>query len=635
MSNTNKHISKSRTKKVSWLIAIIFIIILLLFFSVIKTIKDNRKIPGLYSSNKEMSVRGDILSADNFKISTAKKVYKATIDTRCFDTDKKDLFVALFSIYSGIDKHTVLSRLNKGLNKKRKGTFVLSYNIDSRAAKNLKLLAYKLRRLNVFKSTIIYGSPITIGLDLKESGEKRIFPYKDSLTPIIGYLSKYESKDGTTKVKGIKGLEKQYNQQLNNYTDGKLKGERDAVSRISFNKDSTIIQRKDGATLNLNIPLKLQKNIEIMLDHYKDKLGAKEVIASVMESDTGKILSLATSNRFNPEHIKQSDIDNGYLPVNAVEYQFEPGSVVKPIAISLVLDHGLYTKGELFKAYNIGKKIKKGKYKGTYKKGVYKIGRWRIRDDHQFEKHWLTLDDILIYSSNIGTLQLAQRLSGRQFLNGYKKFGLSKKTGIDLPYEKTGVIHSLGQYQAYENRVPKRDNIFKATDSYGQGITSTFIQLLKAYSVFNNDGYSVTPQIVNSIKDDNKIQKINTKQPIQIIKQSTSKEIKRLLVKTVQEGTGTAAKIDGLEVGGKTGTANISKGKAGYSTKKYITSFFGFVNDGNKKYTVGVTVREPISRGKYWYYYYASNSAVPVFKEVVGSLVKLDYLKPKYDTIAK
>jgi len=635
LSNTNNHISKSRTKKVAWLITIIFVIIILLFFSVINTIKDDRKIPGLYSSKKEMAVRGDILSADNFKISTAKKVYKATIDTRCFDTDKKDLFIALFSIYSSIDKQTVENRLNKGLDKKRKGTFVLSYNIDSRAAKNLKLLAYKLRQLNVFKSTIINGSPITIGLDLKESGEKRIFPYKNSLTPIIGYLSKYESKDGTTKVKGIKGLEKQYNQELNNNIDGKLKGERDAVSRISFNKDSTIIQRKDGATLNLNIPLKLQKNIEIMLDHYKSKLGAKEIIASVMESDTGKILTLATSNRFNPEYIKQSDIDNGYLPVNAVEYQFEPGSVVKPIAISLVLDHGLYTKGELFKAYNSGEKIKTGKYKGTYKKGAYKIGRWRIQDDHQFEKHLLTLDDILIYSSNIGTLQLAQRLSGRQFLNGYRKFGLSKKTGIDLPYEKTGVIHSLGQYQAYENRVPKRDNIFKATDSYGQGITSTFIQLLKAYSVFNNDGYSVTPQIVNSIKDNNKIQNINTKQPIQIIKQSTSKEIKRLLIKTVQEGTGTAAKIDGLEVGGKTGTANISKGKAGYSTKKYITSFFGFVNDGNKKYTVGVTVREPISRGKYWYYYYASNSAVPVFKEVVSSLVKLDYLKPKYDTIAK
>ncbi len=629
MHSHKQEISKSKTKKVGWLISIIFIIVLLLFFSVINTIKEKRKMPGLYSSKKEMAVRGDILSADNFKISTAKKVYKATIDTRCFDTDKKDLFVALFSIYSGIDKQIVLNKINEGLQKKRKGTFVLSYNIDSRAAKNLKLLAFKLRRLNVFKPYIISGSPIIIGLDLKESGEKRIFPYDNSLTPIIGYLSKYESKDGTTKVNGIKGLEKQYNNQLNSYTDGKLKGERDVISQISFNKNSTIIQRKDGATLNLNIPLKLQKNIEIMLDYYKEKLGAKEVIASVMESRTGKILTLATSNRFNPEHIKQSDIDNGYLPVNAVEYQFEPGSVIKPIAISLVLDHGLYKKGELLKAFNNGKKIKSGKYKGTYKKGVYKIGRWRIRDDHQFKKHWLTLDDILIYSSNIGTLQLAQRLSGRQFLDGYKKFGLSKKTGIDLPYEKTGVIHSLGQYQAYENKIPKRDNIFKATDSYGQGITSTFIQLLKAYSVFNNNGYSVTPKIVNNISHDGNIMETDTPQSVQIIKKSTAQEIKRLLVKTVQEGTGTAAKIYGLEVGGKTGTANISKGKAGYSRKKYITSFFGFVNDKNKKYTIGVTAREPVSRGKYWHYYYASNSAVPVFKEVVRSLIKLNYLNPE------
>ena len=621
---------QTKTKKLGIIIGLLVFIIFLLLNSVSNTINQDRKLPAVYSSKKELSVRGDIKSSDNFKISTSKKIYKATIDTRCLDSNKKDLFITLFSIYSGIKKDIISKKINHSL-QKNKGRLVLSYNINSRDAKNLKLLSYKLRQLHVFKAILIHGSKIIIGLDISESGEKRIFPYENTLTPVIGYLKKFETKKSKTKVKGIKGLESQYNKQLDSSKDGILKGERDVLSRISFNKNSKINRRIDGATVNLNIPLKLQKNIEIILDHYKEKLGAKEVMASVMDSTTGKILTLATSNRYNPERIKQSDVDNGYLPVNTIEYQFEPGSVIKPIAISLVMDHGRIKDGEIFKAHNKGPRNKKGEYK----KGVYKIGRWPIRDDHQFKKKWLTLDDILIYSSNIGTLKLAQRLSGLEFYNGFKKFGLSKKTGIDLPFERTGVIHSIAQYKAYENRIPKRDNIFKATDSYGQGITTTFMQLLKAYSTFNNEGKIVTPQIVNNIQEEGKKQYPIKKESIQIIKKSTAKEIKRLLIKTVQEGTGTAAKIDNIEVGGKTGTANISEGKKGYSRKKYITSFFGFANGKKQKYTIGVTVREPISRGKYWYYYYASNSAVPVFKEIVSSLISLNYLKPKVDTITQ
>ncbi len=109
--------------------------------------------------------------------------------------------------------------------------------------------------------------------------------------------------------------------------------------------------------------------------------------------------------------------------------------------------------------------------------------------------------------------------------------------------------------------------------------------------------------------------------------------MKELLVQTVEEGTGRAAKIEGLEIGGKTGTAQIARG--GKYLKQYISSFFGFVNDehGNS-YTIGVTTINPNSKGKYWYYYYASWSAVPVFKEIVQNLVKLNYLIPKEDIIS-
>jgi cell division protein FtsI (penicillin-binding protein 3) len=150
---------------------------------------------------------------------------------------------------------------------------------------------------------------------------------------------------------------------------------------------------------------------------------------------------------------------------------------------------------------------------------------------------------------------------------------------------------------------------------------ATFIQVLKAYSVFNNDGYIVKPQIVQTSLKDN---------PIKVINKKAANIVKNLLIETVQEGTGKNTIIDGLEIGGKTGTANKARG--GKYKRKYISSFFGFANDDyGHKYTIGVSVNEPIATGPHWYYYYASNSAVPVFKEVINTLVKFDYLKPNID----
>jgi cell division protein FtsI (penicillin-binding protein 3) len=345
-----------------------------------------------------------------------------------------------------------------------------------------------------------------------------------------------------------------------------------------------------------------------MLDRYKEKLEAEEIIVSVMESGTGKILSLASSNRYDPSHIKQNEIKN--LTINAIEYNFEPGSVIKPIAISLALEHNKVKKDELFFAYNKGRVNKKGEFP----RGKYKIGRYTIKDDHQFKKNYLTLRDIIIFSSNIGTLKIANRLDAQQFYNGYKNFGLSQKTGIDLPYEKTGIIHTLRQYRAGESK--NKDNIYKATDSYGQGITATFMQVLKAYSVFNNEGKVVTPYLVK--KNPNFEEK-------QVLSQQTANYMKKMLIDTVENGTGTKAKIEGLEIGGKTGTANVVED--GKYQRKYMSSFFGFANDDTHKYTIGVTVNDPVNRGKNWYYYYASHSAVPVFKEIIKILIKLNYLK--------
>ncbi|MEA3512579.1 MAG: penicillin-binding protein 2 [Campylobacterota bacterium] len=591
-------------KKLLILLTLIILAFIMFMTSLFNTVSKDRDLPSLNTTKKDLAVRGNIYTADGFKIATSRKIFSASIDVRCLDKDKKDLFVTLFSIYSNISKKDISKKIDTN-----NGYVIISRTINQRVAKELKSLAYKLRRLGVFKSIKINGKTILHGLDIYETGEERVYPYKDALAPIVGFVRKNNSDGGKLRVNGVNGIEKQFNSNLNNIQNGILNGEKDILSFILFNKNSKIIKRRDGEDIKLTIPLKLQKNIELMLDKYKKEFEAKEIIVSVMESSTGKILTLSSSNRYNPQNIQQKDIES--LSINATEYNFEPGSIVKPISISLAMENGKVKKDELFFAYNKGRKNKKGEYP----KGKYKIGRRTISDDHQFKKNYLTLKDIVIFSSNIGTLYIANRLSSQEFYDGFKKFGLSKQTGIDLPHEKRGIIHKLYQYRAGEDK--GKDNIYKATDSYGQGITATFTQMLKAYSVFNNNGVAVTPYVVN---------KRIYEEKEQILTEKTANQMKKLLIQTVEEGTGKKAKIDGLEIGGKTGTANVVE--KGRYIRKYMSSFFGFVNDKNNKYTIGVTVNDPVNRGPKWYYYYASNSAVPVFKEIVKILVKQNYLEP-------
>jgi len=589
-------------KKTLIVILLIIFAFVLFTFSITKTIIKDRHLPSLKTTKKDLAVRGNIYSADNFKIATSRKIFSASMDTRCLDKNKKELFATLFSIYSGIKKSKILNKINS-----KYGYTVISRTINQRSAKELKVLAYKLRRLKVFKPIRINGHRRLYGLNIFETGEERIYPYKDALTPLIGFVRK-DNRSKKQKVNGVDGIEKKFNANLNNMQDGILKGEKDILSYILFNKNSKIQKRIDGKDIYLTIPLKLQRNIELMLDKYKKKFKAKEIIATVMESETGKIIALATSNRYDSAKITKKDIKS--LNINAVTYSYEPGSVIKPITIATALKHNKIKQGEMFYAHNKSKKSKSGRYK----QGKYKIGRFTIHDDHKFKKNYITLEDIITKSSNIGTLIIANRLSGEEFYNGFKNFGLSKKTNIDLPFESKGIIHQLYKYKAGEKN--GKDNIYKTTDSYGQGITTTFMQLLKAYSTFNNNGIMTTPYVVKG--DQNKI--VN-----QVVSSKIANKIKRLLVETVQKGTGYKAKIDGLEIGGKTGTAQIAQ--HGIYQKRYISSFFGFANSSGVKYTIGVKVREPIAFGKYWYYRYASNSAAPVFKETVKILVKLNYLK--------
>jgi len=574
-------------------VLILYLIISALFaiflLSVLSTILNNRAMPNKYAINSSRAYRGDIISADGFHLARTKKLYKAVVNKRYIDPDKKELFIQLFSIYSGIDANQIRNKINSS-----KGVIVLSYKVTEKKAKYLKKLSYELRRLSVFKSIKNKKSGLLQihGLNIIESGESRLYPYDDLLTPVIGYPNKMYDTD-FTYVTGIKGLERKFNEELTARQDGIKKGIRDVNGYIILNKDSQTKKPLNGLTLKLTIFTSLQIKIERMLDSMKEQIQAKQIMLAIIDINSSNVLAIASSNRFSPKNIKRSDYSS--LRPSMIEYSFEPGSVIKPVTMSLLLEKGLVTPYTLVNGHH----------------GRFRIRNKIITDEHRFS--WLSAENVIVHSSNIGIAQLAQKLSGYDFHDGLIKFGFTKKSTPDLMSERVGSVPSSKRLDV---------DIYKATCAYGYGMKTNLMQLLRAYTVFNNDGVMLTPRIVDYFIDSSKNMTIPTEwhEPIKVISKSTARKMKKILIKTVNEGTGRKTIIKGLEIGGKTGTAHLVE-KRKY-IDKYNTSFIGFANDKKSKYTIGVIVIQPKSSQ------FASKTAVPVFKKTVELMIEDGYLKP-------
>ena len=580
-------INQNKSKKIFLLYSLIaFGFIIFLSVMLINILKQ-RHIPSLYAKESSKAQRGNIISADGFHVATTKKLYKASLNTKYIDPKKKELFIQLFSIYSGVDTKKVRKAL------KKKGFVVLSYNIQEKEAQYLKKLSYELRRYKVFIGIPDQTTGIkrVQGLSIVESGESRVYPYKDLLTPIIGYPRKVE-KNGYTYIKGVKGLERKFNNELSARVDGSSIGFRDVNGYIILNKDSFTKAKVNGLDIKLTIPVSLQIKMERICSEMKKELDAKEVMIAIMNSKNGKILSMASSNRYLPKSIKRSDYPS--LNSGMIEFAYEPGSVIKTITFALLLDKGLINPYDLVNTHN----------------GRFKIGRKVITDEHKYD--WLSAENVIVHSSNIGIAQLAQKLSGSEFYNGLKAFGFTTKSTKDLIYEKKGSIPSARKLE---------NEIYKATAAYGYGMNINLMQLVRAYSVFSNNGKMVNPKLIDSFIDEfNRKIPIESGEQIQVIKSSTALRVKKILAKTVREGTGKKTKTEGLYVGGKTGTAQMVE--KGQYIKKYNTSFLGFANDKTHSYTIGVMVKEPLVSK------FASSTAVPVFKKGIDVMIEEGYLQP-------
>jgi len=526
-------------------------------------------------SHKDLALRGKIISKDNFVIAQNQKIYSVAIIPKYINPNKKQLLINLLSIYTNKPK-----KYFKKLLDKHKRVIILKH-IPYNIKKNLVYLSNVLTIEKVFlptKNKIIYG------LDIFEEPSKRLYPFKNRFEPIIGYARWHNNK----RV-GM-GLEKYYDEILMPQQNGYIEGYRDVKNRIIYDNSAVIKPRIDGENLYLNIDFTLQGKIENILDELKPTMKAQEIISVVMESKTGHIIAMASTNRYNPMHITKPDIPN--LKISHIQYTYEPGSVMKPITLAMLLEHKKVNILEVLNAHN----------------GVFRFKpKFTIRDDESFK--WLNVIQAVIHSSNIVFAQLGLRLTPSEFRNGLLKFGFYQKSGIDLPYEYRGVLFSKKGFLSETHR---------ASNSFGYAMQVNLIQLLKAYNSFNNNGIIITPKIANHYNNTS----IQTNKK-QVISPATAQTVLNILRKVVLKGTAKATNIPGLFIAGKTGTAKISKnGK--YVKGLYNSSFIGFVNDNyHHKYTIATLVIKPDEKR-----YFASQTAVVIFKNIVEKMIEMNMLTP-------
>jgi len=568
----------------------IFLLLFIFLSTLLGIMNSDRHTDNKFISIENKAVRGKIVSADNFVVAFSKKQFRAEVNTRSIDPKKKDLFVKLFSIYSGISEKKILSKFFTKSGKAIKGRIILCDNIDVRLSSDLKSLSHKMSSLDIFRPLNPRKPHLVYGLDILPASETRYFPHKNLLTPVVGYVQTKELHDYKMPV-GMKGLERAYRDYLEPSRNGLRKGKRDVLGTILRNGQNIDVSRIDGMDIHLNINLDFQRSVEKVLDEMKSQIAAQEIMVAVMESKTGKLLSLASSERFNPKHIRNKDVPS--LNPNFSEYLYEPGSVIKPLTLSIAMDKG---------KVNLAKQITLG--------GHLKVtSKYTISDDDYFKA--LTPKGIIMYSSNIGIAKIAWRLTGQELYEGWRKFGLAQSSGIDLSKELAGRIKPASKlnYKTHSGNM-----------AYGYGMMVNFMQMIKAYSAFNNEGVAVTPKLVNYLTSNSKeYESVQEVEDLTACSAKTANKINDILIATVNRGTGTAAQYDGLTVGGKTGTAHIVSNKQ--YVEQYHSSFYGFVNDKlGHKYTIGVFV---IKAKKV---YFASQTAAPTFKKVVDKMVKHNYL---------
>ena len=452
-----------------------------------------------------------------------------------------------------IDEETLRKMLQKG---KDEGKYQIEFGT---AGKNLtELKKGEIEELNL------------PGIDFEES-YKRYYPNGDFASYILGYAktNEYTDKNGklVTSIDGELGIEAKFDNDLKG-TDGYLMYQQDRFGyKIPDTKEERI-EALDGKDIYLTIDSSIQRFAETEVKYMQTEYEPEWTVIAVMDAKTGDVLASSSTPSFNPNLRNITNYENP-LVSNA----FEPGSTMKIYTYMCAIDKGTYNGAE------------------TFKSGSIEVADAVIRDWNNRGWGTITYDKGFEYSSNVGVSTMINHFIDRDEMKDcFQKYGFGTSTGIDLSRELSG---SLGFKYPVE----------VANAAFGQGITTTPIQHLKALSMIANDGQELTPHIVSKIVDPN-TGKTTYKRKIEksskLVKQTTIDKIKDLMDEVVnsedREATGRKYHIDGFDVIGKTGTSQIYDEKRGGYLKgsnDYIYSFAGMYPKDDPEIIIYAAIKKP------------------------------------------
>jgi cell division protein FtsI (penicillin-binding protein 3) len=392
------------------------------------------------------------------------------------------------------------------------------------------------------------------GIGFQESS-RRVYPSNELACQVLGFVG--------VDDKGLDGLEKYYDDLLAG-TPGKLiaeKGSRGVPipGGVSVQEDAV-----DGENVVLTIDKDIQYQAHVELQKAVDKWNAKAGSVLVMDPDTGAILAMASTPGFDPNNFSKADTKA--VRNRPIVDTYEPGSTIKSLTAAAVIEENLFTPTSMFDL-----------------PPTLKIGGRTIHESHPRARVQWSLTEIVTNSSNVGAVKLGIALGEDRLYDYFVKFGLTEKTGVDFPGEATGGLPPPSQWSASSiGNIP-----------FGQGVSVTPIQLARALASIANGGELVTPHFLDSLPDSPEKSIVWPKE--RAITEKTAAEMRTVLQAVVYEGTGSAARVEGYTVAGKTGTAQKARtdGVSGYAAGKYIASFSGFVPADDPAVLIIVTLDEP------------------------------------------
>ncbi len=497
-------------------------------------------------------VRGNIYDRKNRLLAFNVYLNSLFANPQHMSDDDKQKAVNNLSTLLNIDPQFIKDRLNRG-----KYFVWIKRKISSDLVKQIKELHIK-------------------GLGFRKES-KRFYPNEYLAAHIIGFAG--------IDNEGLAGIEAYYNDQLRG-EPGKELIFQDARHQELFLGDSMILP-KDGNSLVLTIDETIQFIAERSLEKAFEKHKAKSATIIILDVKTGEILALANRPTYNLSEVAKSSIES--RTNRAIHYVYEPGSVFKIVTAAAALEEGAFKETDMIDCEN----------------GKYRVANHILHDHHPYGK--LSFKDVITHSSNIGTVKIGQKLGPAVIYEYAKRFRFGMKTGVDLGGEIRGFLKPPSTWSKTSiGAIP-----------IGHEVLVTPLQLVAAIAAVANDGVYMRPYVLKYIKDKRNqvLQSNHPKVVDRVISSETASRLKAILYNVVENGTGKKARIEGIKVAGKTGTAQkVVNGR--YSHDKFAASFFGFAPLDDPKIAVLVVFDEPHPS------YFGGTVAAPVFKEVVESTLR-------------